>query len=79
MLSSRMFIYLACDRGAVVAFLNEGQVGCFKEERLVGEKNVGSILKVQWSEKETYDARVLFFGKLQCYVLYGNGYVALIT
>ena len=57
-------MYLACDRGAVVAFLNEGQIGCFKEERLVGDTNVGSILKVRWSEKETYDARVLFFGKL---------------
>ena len=29
--------FTACDQGAVVAFLSEGQVGCFKEDRLVGE------------------------------------------
>lgn len=55
--------YLACDRGAVVTFLNEGQVGCFREDKLIGEKNVGSVVKVRWSDKELFDARVLFFGK----------------
>ena len=46
-----------------MAFLSEGQVGCFKEDKLVGDKTVGSILKVRWSDKELFDARVLFFGK----------------
>ena len=35
--------FTACDRGVMVAFLSEGQVGCFKEDRLVGNKNLGSI------------------------------------
>lgn len=43
-------------------------MGCFREDRLVGDKDVGSILKVRWSEKELFDARVLFFGKLMLYV-----------
>ena len=47
----------------MVTFLNEGQVGCFREDKLIGEKNVGSVVKVRWSDKELFDARVLFFGK----------------
>ena len=30
-----------------MAFLSEGQVGCFREDRLVSDKSVGAILKVR--------------------------------
>ena len=47
-----------------MTFIEEGQVGCFREERLAGDTTVGSVVKVRWNEKEWYDARVLFFGKI---------------
>ena len=58
--------YLACDQGAVVTFLSEGQIRCFREDILVCDKNVGSVLKVHWSVKGLLDTRVVFFGKLLC-------------
>ena len=58
-----LIFILACNLGAVVIFLSERQVGCFREDILVGDKNIGLVSKVCWSDKELFDARVLFFGQ----------------
>ena len=55
--------YLACDQGALVTFLNEGQIRCFREDILLGDKNVGSVLKVCWNIKGLLDARILFLNQ----------------
>ena len=48
----------------MVGFLKEGQIGCFREDRLMEEsKDVDSILKVRWTDNEFFEARVLFFGR----------------
>ena len=63
-----LFLFvLACNRGAVVCFLDEGQVGCVTEDKLLGESQVpDSIVQVRWSDKECYKARVIFFGNKHC-------------
>lgn len=42
-----------------MAFAREGQVGCFREERIIGDKNV-AMVRVHWSDKELFNARLLF-------------------
>ena len=54
---------IACNRGGVVAFIGEGQVGSFTEDKLLGDRDLDLIVQVCWSEKELFDARLQFFGK----------------
>ena len=58
-------LLIASNRGAVVCFLEEEQVACVTEDKLVGDPELqipDSIVKVKWSDKECYKARVIFYG-----------------
>ena len=43
---------IACNRGGVVGFIGEGRVGSFMEDKLLGDRDLDSIVQVRWSEKE---------------------------
>ena len=47
----------------IVAFIGEGRVGSFTEDKLLRDRDLDSIVEVCWSEKELFDARLQFFGK----------------
>lgn len=45
-----------------MCFLDDGRIGCYNNDDIVGEKHVDKIVDVKW-DKDMYKARVIFVGK----------------